>query len=420
MKGRKRKFLAIFSILLFIGMNYIPIINGSENHLNSLENKDDHLINDFSFNRRIAFLMRLGGLPSLSVCIIKNSDIVWSEAYGFSHVYLRKKATLDKIYMIGSISKSITAIALMQLYENCLFDLDDNVSEWLPFDLKNPKYPDINITFRMLLAHQSSLFEFALLRPSLSFDYIKNLSKIFRIFFKSLPYIQESSLLIENILNPNGSAYSEDIWMDFPPGSESKYSDLGFIILGYLLEQIANQSIEQYCKENIFLPLGMMNTSYHPNDLARKRLIRPYDRICGRPVPLPHYDFFAAASAGGIRTTLEDLSHLLLAHMNDGAYNGVRVLENNTLCLMHKIQYPGSYFQNHQFGLGWEIWKNDDGDRYEGHIGSGPGSYALMKMRSSDNTGIIFMTNYRSVNSKFGVKIMSLIEQAFFEKAEEF
>ena len=119
-------------------------------------------------------------IPSLSACIIKNDTIVWSKAFGWSDIYNLKKAKSDTIYRVASITKTFTATALMQLYEQGLFDLDDNVSEYLPFDLKNPKYPECNITFRMLLAHQSSYCcinvesLFAPLEPVLGDDSIFN------------------------------------------------------------------------------------------------------------------------------------------------------------------------------------------------------------------------------------------------------
>ena len=105
--------------------------------------------------------MNLAHMQSVSACIIKNNTIKWSGNYGFSNRLLLEKPTINTNYMAGSISKTITAIAIMQLYENESydFDLDDNVSKWLPFDIKNPTYPDVNITFRMLLSHQSSLHD---------------------------------------------------------------------------------------------------------------------------------------------------------------------------------------------------------------------------------------------------------------------
>ena len=154
------KSLALLIIPLFIGTIFIPVtrIILSENKTVMLEKQVDSN-DDPTFDLKIKLLMKVGHMPSLSACIIKNNGIVWSKGYGFYDIMHRKKACDDTIYMIGSISKSVTATALMQLYEQGLFDLDDDVSDYLPFTLRNPKYPDVPITFRMLLAHQSSLFE---------------------------------------------------------------------------------------------------------------------------------------------------------------------------------------------------------------------------------------------------------------------
>jgi CubicO group peptidase (beta-lactamase class C family) len=72
----------------------------------------------FFFDLKVKMYMHLLKSPSMTVCVIKNDSIVWSKAYGYSNVYLRKKTTLDTIYVIGSISKTITGTAIMQIIEN--------------------------------------------------------------------------------------------------------------------------------------------------------------------------------------------------------------------------------------------------------------------------------------------------------------
>ena len=119
------------------------------NENNSLEKQN--------FDKKIQLLMKLAHMPSLSTCVIKNESVVWSKTYGYYDLKNKKLATQNTIYMVASISKMFTAIAIMQLWEQGLFDLDDDVNDYLPFELRNPHYPDVPITFRMLLAHQSSL-----------------------------------------------------------------------------------------------------------------------------------------------------------------------------------------------------------------------------------------------------------------------
>jgi len=373
------------------------------NNLIEVEQQNPSL-EDSVFDMKIRMLMMLGSMPSLTACAIKNTSIVWSKAYGFSDIWRREKATEDTIYMTGSITKTIIATALLQLYEQGLFDLDDDVNEYLPFTLRNPKFPDINITFMMLFAHQSSLSDHTLL----------NWWK-FNIYLKPFPAPKDSYPWLEEVLVPGGRYYNQKVWSNYPPGEEANYSNVGFILLGYLLEKLTNQSFEKYCQDNILTPLNMMNTSFHPDNLVKDRLAIPYVRLTKLYIPLRHYDFNYVTAAGGVRSTLEDLSYFLIAHMNGGEYNGVRILEEETVELMHTIQYPNS-----RFGLGWIIQSNGQDDTHEGHTGGAPGGAAMMMMSASENTGIIFFINYyRDIYHPLEVFAWSCLKQILFENASE-
>jgi len=146
-----RKFTAIMLICL---LATIPLttVNAKES--------SDFSSNNLILNQRIKLLMKIGHFPTLSAGTVKDDTLTWSNGYGFYTKLPKIRASNDTIYMAGSVSKTITAAALMQLYDNGSFDLDDDVNDYLNFSLRNPKYPDVNITFRMLLAHQSSLRDY--------------------------------------------------------------------------------------------------------------------------------------------------------------------------------------------------------------------------------------------------------------------
>jgi CubicO group peptidase (beta-lactamase class C family) len=350
------------------------------------------------FDQKITFLMRLGHMPSLSACIINNDSIIWSKGYGLSDRRNNKQATEHTIYMAGSITKTFIATALLQLYEQGFFSLDDDVNMYLPFELRNPHYPDEPITMRMLLSHQSSLGE--------------PLRFIFHFFF-----INYSYEWLDDYLIPGGSMYHPDVWNKYPPGESFHYANIGFELLGYILQRLSNQSVEDYCEEHIFTPLEMKNTSFHVSDFEVDELAVPYIRRGGWYIPLPHYDIGCTA-AGGIRTSVMDLSHFLLAHMNEGVYKGTRILEKETIELMHTIQYP----ESSQYGLGWILDTSND-DIYGGHTGGVFGGSAFMFYRDSDNVGVIFFIN---INRVITLRLHLLeqlswigIQQHLFEKGTE-
>jgi len=409
-------------ILLIVGTSITPVAGAILNNKTLLSERQVGFNDDF--DQKILSLMKQAHMPSLSTGIIKNNSMVWYRGYGHYNVLTRKRPSPDTIYMIGSISKSITATALMQLYEQGNFDLDDDVSDYLPFTLRNPKYLDTHITFRMLLAHQSSLFDHDIGKIMNALG----LSRILRSFITSLfipNILREPYPFLKELLVPGGSIYTPELWMDYPPGAEANYSNLGYVILGYLVERIANQSIEQYCYDNIFTPLQMKDTRFHPYDLDRRRMAVPYYKRLGRRyIRLPHYDFLFAAPAGGVRTTVEDLSHFLIAHMDGGMYNDVCLLNKSTIDLMHTLQYPNSSYSignnspGLRFGLGWYFVTDKNNETYGGHQGGTFGGTAWMMVRLSDNNGIIYFFNRTELDNSEKEAFISII-QALKEKLDE-
>lgn len=397
-----RKLLTILVMLLFIGSS---IVTANETFLSEnngsllLEKQSNSSKSDFS-NLKIRLFMKLGNFPSLSACIIKNNSVVWYSGYGFYNIYRLKKPSIDTVYMIASITKTFTATAMMQLYEQGKFGLDDNVSKWLPFDLKNPKYPHVNITFRMLLSHQSSLAECELKDNAL-------------LLFSSLPkYPKYPYPWIREYLLPNGSLYKSSVWLDASPGTKYNYSNFNYVLLEYLLEKLSNQSIEEYCKEHILVPLKMLNTSFHFSDFDKKKLAVPYIHIGGMYLGLPQYD--PPAGVGGLRTSVRDLSHFLIAHINGGMYNGVRILNESTIKLMHTIQYPNS-----NYGLGWSFYRIGE-TTYQGHGGAWPGCDSNMIVFPSGNVGLIFFMNKMvNTNSKLNFLMYKNIRQELLNEASD-
>ena len=402
-----RKLTVAIIISLFVGVSGIPAISVSE-HNSILPDKKVISNDDQNFDRKINLLMKIGHIPSLSACIIKNNSVVWSKGYGEFDRENHKKASTDTIYYVASISKSITAVAIMQLYERGLFKLDDNVSKFLPFDLKNPRYPNVNITFRMLLAHQSSLADHGI---------------EFLLYFSILGYPHE---WFKEYFAPSGFIYNRQVWLDYPPGEKVYYSSVGYEILGYLVERISHQPFGQYCEEHIFKPLNMSNTSFYTSKIDKDRLAIPYIWLAGMYIWVPHY-WWDSASVGA-KTTVLDLSHFLIMHMNGGVYEGTRILNESSVKEMHRVQYPGSYDGGFSHGFGWYSKNYSDGDTYGGHDGNLPGYKAVMQMRYSDKVGVIFFYNRfqpatRSTKHELIVDIKNFarnqIEKELFKKADE-
>jgi len=388
------KNIIIYLIIIAFLIGPIPVMEGSSNIHTSIIGKYGHITNDL-FDEQMLELMKQGHIPSLSACIVHNDDIVWEKGYGKYDISSDLLADTDTIYMTASISKTITATALMQLYDKGLFELDEDINSYLPLSIRNPKYPDVPITFRMLLSHRSS-FTCNLLSSE---DYSKN------IFFKNFLYLghlkdiltsfypDEFYPWLKEVIVPNGSLYDSDYWGDYPPGEQSSYTGIGFILIGYLIEILSNQSFESYCKDNIFIPLHMNDTIFTINDLDNDRLAVSYLWFGGFYFPIQHYEYGCYNPASGLRTTVQDLSHFLIAHMNNGLYHDVRILNESTAIEMHQIQYPGV-----GYGLGFEVGRIGL-DGTIGHWGRNVGFISHMFFSPSKDIGIIYFYNEYSPNS---------------------
>ena len=349
---------------------------------------------------KIEKIMRYSHFPSISACLVKDDRVVWSNGYGYTDIENGYSANEKTIYSIASTTKTITGTALMQLYERELFDLDDDINNYLPFNLMNPNFPDIPITFRMILSHSSSLQE------------ILEYWNVDLFNYNGPPFEGYPMPWLEEFLVPGGETYNSFIWDDeFPPGERFQYANINYDLVAFLVELISDKPFYEYCQLNIFNPLDMKNTSFHITDFNDEQIAIPHtwnfntknlDR--NRHFVNLHYP------VGGIFTNVLDLSHLLIVHMNGGVFNGTRILKESTVDEMHRIQSaPGGL----SYGLAWHlegrsIWVLGESmfrspffyifyfpnHIYEGHGGAATnGVTSCMFMKSNEDTGIIFFIN---------------------------
>jgi CubicO group peptidase (beta-lactamase class C family) len=395
------KFLVIIIVFLFIGASFASVSASLivDNQVKSYIPKDQKSgLEDIFFDLKMSLLIKLALYPSLSACIINGDEVTWSNSYGFYDLDNRKSATENTIYNIASISKTFTGTALMQLYDQGLFDLDEDVNNYLPFNLRNPNFPDDPITFRMLLSHSSSL------NIDSSDYYWLNFSADPPLSFYPYPWLEEH-------LIPGGKCYYSGRWSsNYRPGEYSMYANINFDIICFLVELISGENFVDYCKEHIFIPLGMYNTSFNLSELNINNVAIPYhyhngeylhinelSYMLGGFTPPDKYWRMRMYPAGGLYTTVSDLSHFFIAHMNGGVWNGVRILEEDTVEEMHRIQPPGNLDPNTDsyYGLAWTIGINPSGFNVNimGHGGGIYGVHTWMYYIPDEEIGVVYFTN---------------------------
>jgi CubicO group peptidase (beta-lactamase class C family) len=251
--------------------------------------------------------MKKGHVPSLVGCVIYKDTILWMNGYG-------DQPDLNTVYPIGSITKSFTTTAILQLMEQELITLDEDVNIYLPFSLRNPNYPNSPITFRHLLSQRASL------------GAITNVSLMNEYNFPGF---------LDQVLDKNSSHYQEIIWKPSTPGTSFAKSDTTFDLLAYLVEIITNQTFAQYLGENIFSPLNMSETKFRISEYESSRLAIGYEWMkVGEMEPrniVTNQSDSESYGGSALKSTIQDMSRFLITEMNEGIYEGTRLLNKTTI-----------------------------------------------------------------------------------------
>lgn len=293
--------------------------------------------NDSSLDELIKNYMAENRVPGLACAVINTGGISWSKAYGLADVENGIPMSVDGIMNIASISKTITATAVMQLWENGQIALEEDINMYLPAPLRNPHFPDIPITIKQ---HQ--------------------------------------------------------------------YSNVGYGLLGYIVEEVSDMPFYSYCKKHIFGPLKMEKSGWFLNEIDIPNHILPHffvtdetkeylsknygtffpdetDFAAGKYVAPCLYSF-PNYPDGLLRTSVVDLSNFLTAYINSGKYDKTSLLKPSSVNKMLSLQIEDHPSQ----GL---CWHKSDFESMWGHGGGDPGVQTKMYFNPETKIGIIIFQN---------------------------
>jgi len=335
----------------------------------SSANNEQSAVLNSQFDEEVERVVTNGRLPSLQIAVIYENQLVLSKSYG-------QNANTDSVYMNGSVQKVLDATAVLQLHEGELIDLDADISDYIPFQVKHPGYPDTPITIRMLLSHRSGLDA---LDHQFSWDTECRFSQ-----YRPTGKPETAEMSLEEFLfasfTPEGSNYNPYVWLA-RPGDQYHYSISAYPLLRYMIEKVAGVSYPDYMNENILKPLGMLNTGFRSNSLVAQNTM-PYTRIGGENIELPVWN----GNGYMMRTTAEDMAKFMLAHMNDGCYDHSQLLQPQTIQLMRAKTSP-------EYGLGLIHYP----DGWLGHGGSTVGYQSLWQFNPSRKCGFVIFTNVNGI-----------------------
>lgn len=346
----------------------------------------DNILKDYK-----EFIKNFEMVGSSVVYLDKNNEIHFIES-GYSNLEKNIPTNNKSIYRIASISKVIVAIGVLKLYEKGLVDLDSDISKYLGFNVRNPKFPDDIITIRMLMTQTSSIIDDG--------NFIDGIYKGYDGANSTDDYIK-----LEDILTYGSLRYYKT-FSDYKPGTNFIYSNLGCGILACICEKVTNIYFTEYIKNELLLPLGIysgfrLEDLKEPNYLVNHyiykngdfKLYRDYNSFkkvqCLR---YPIGDNYRGV-AGGLYISAIDLSKIMQMLMNKGIYNDVRILKESTVSEMEKVQWSGTPLDPtyRKKGLQMIIIDQFTKEPLYGHFGNAYGLRSFMLYNK--NGGLIFLCN---------------------------
>jgi CubicO group peptidase (beta-lactamase class C family) len=313
-------------------------------------------------DRFVEAAMRRNALPGLALAVTRDDRIVHLEGYGRSGV--GPPVTPETQFLVASLSKSITAVAVLQLVEAGRLDLDAPVRRYLPeFMVADASAAD-RITIRHLLNHTSGLAD--------------------RSLWEMGP--PQARSIEERIHALRGARLVSQ------PGQEFHYTDANYAVLARLVEVVSGRPFADYLRAHVFEPLGMTGTtSVITSSQARReapRLAQGHVVAFGVPVARDEPQGFLGGSSGVI-STARDMGRFLSMQSGGGSLGGRRVLGPEMVGLMH-TRPPGA---DSPYGMGWTIDRGAEPSKVIEHSGVLSTFYAHQVLLPESGYGIVFLVN---------------------------
>lgn len=305
--------------------------------------------------------MRNNGIPGMSLALTDRNGLLYAKTYGYADTKLRKPVTADTEFEIGSISKSFTAISLLQLSEAGKFDPHQPITKYLPWFSIHSDYAPI--TGHDVMTHTAGLARDRDDIPS----------------------------------SPYQAAEVRDLWAGYEPGKHFAYSNIGYQIMGYLLEEITGKSSAENVRERLLQPLGMSHSEPQFTHDTYSRLATGYaplydDRPNGPSSPLIEATWQEyAAGDGAIVSTASDMASYLRMLLNRGVGPNDRIISEKSFGQL--IQHGAEEDKNDWYGYGMSTW-TVDGHTYIGHDGGMLGYSSELRGDMDAGLGVIALVNF--------------------------
>lgn len=318
----------------------------------NINKKLDQYLTDYYINKNV---------PSISTGLLHDGKIIWLAEKGYSDIENNVPASKNTVYRIASISKIITAVAVMQLVEEGKIRLDDDVEKYIQYPAKRWKF-----TVRQLLTHTAGIRNYRSTGEFESKEY-------FRSTQEAINYLAKDSL-------------------EYEPGTKYFYTTLSYNFLAAIIENVSGLSFHDYIKKNILISADMKST--YP-DFQRSIIpnrAKGYDRNPYRQVQNAALaDLSIKIPGGGLLSTSEDL-----LKFSDNLLKGklIKLTSLDSMIVPTKLKNGKTI----NYGLGVSFGIDESGRKYISHSGTGTGFTSLLLIYPQEKTAVIHLMNIRDRN----------------------
>jgi len=316
--------------------------------------------------------MKSANIPGLAAAVTSRGKVLWTGAYGLAHIAENRPVTVHTPFMLASVSKTVTAVAVMRAVQDGKLALEDPINTKLPFTVDNPQTEDEVILMRHLVSHTSGI----------------------RDNWGNMPYFDGDSTVpladfLEGYFTEGGTYYDASANFNATmPGEAFDYGNIATALAGYMVEVVTETPFDDYCDTHIFDILGMTHSGWHLADFNPENVAMPYSWSNGTYKAEGHYGY-ADYPDGQLRSSISDMARFLATISNNGELEGTNVLNPETMTELLSPQAPG--VDDTQYVFWYQSKLN--GRTVIGHGGSDKGVATTMAFSPDTGYGVIILMN---------------------------
>ncbi len=309
-------------------------------------------------------------VPGITIAIVKGKKLVYAKAFGLANLETKRPLKPESNFHTASVSKTFTAAAIVQLAERGKIDLNEKVVHYLPyFSMADSRYKEI--TIHQILNHTSGM-------PDVEeYEWQKN------VVDDGAAECWTRSLTSLHLLSK--------------PGSEFHYSNMAYNVLGDVIGKVSGQSFEAYMKSEILSKLNMQNSSFLLSDIPHSLRTSPHVGLPLKVSKVYPYNRMHAPSST-LNSNVMALSNWMIANLNEGVYEGNRVLSSKATTLMQTPTFTIDSVSGRSIGLAW-FHLPFEGTSVIYHDGADDGYVSALYMVPSRHLGFAILFNSDEVDS---------------------